>query len=106
LVLLVSLNPLARIHDLDREEVFVFLDALDRWPGRRCQRHRLESRAKSFGAAPNPQQDSLARARDADARQVGSQASADSVHPMTTGAVRAKDSFAVHGIAARRIGRG
>src|SRR5438093_13192656 len=75
LVLLISLNPLARIHDLDREEVFVLLDTLDRGPGRRCQRHRLESRGEVFGAASNPPEDSLARTRDADARQVRSQAS-------------------------------
>src|SRR6266850_3071252 len=106
LVLLVSLNPLARIHDLDREEVFVLLDALDRRPRRRRQRYRLVSRAEVFGAAPNPQQDSLARARDSDARQVGSQTSAGPIHPVTTGTVRAIDFFTVHGIAARRIGRG
>src|SRR5206468_1716027 len=50
LVLLVSLNPLARIHDLDREEVFVFLDAPDRLPGRWCQRYRLVSGAEASAA--------------------------------------------------------
>src|SRR5437016_3777171 len=106
LVLLVSLNPLARIHDLDREEVFVFLDALDRLPGRWCQRYRLESGAEAFGAAPDPPQNGLARARDPDARQIGSQTAAGALDAMTNGAVGAKDSFAVHGIAARRVGRG
>src|SRR5439155_11776571 len=60
LVLFISLNPLARIHNLDREEVFVFLDALDRRPGRRCQRHRFETLAEALRAASNPQSDSIA----------------------------------------------
>src|SRR2546428_6721018 len=106
LVLLVSLNPLARIHDLDREEVFVFLDALDRLPGRWCQRYRLESRAQTFGAAADPLPNGLARARDPDARQIGSPTAAGALDAMTNRAAGAKDPFAVHGIAARRVGRG
>src|SRR6266566_4008874 len=53
-----------------------------------------------------PAQNGLARARDPDARQIGSQTAAGALDAMTNGAVGAKDSFAVHGIAARRVGRG
>src|SRR5256712_2153940 len=102
LVLLVSLNPLARIHDLDREEVFVFLDALDRLPGRWCERYRLVSGAEAFRAAPDPPQNGLARARHPDARQIGSQTAAGAPYAVTNSAVGAEDSFAVHGIAPPR----
>ena len=106
LVLLVSLNPLARVHDLDREEIFVLLHAVDRRPvcgvsvtgsnPGRTLRRRGESAARSSSRDRG----------DADARQVGPEASAGAIHPMTTGAVRRERSFAVLGVAARRIGRG
>ena len=47
----------------------------------------------------------VARSRDADARQVGTQPSARAVDAMTAGALRAEDPLAVLGVAARRIGR-
>src|SRR5688572_32620392 len=54
LVLLVSLDPLARIHDLDREHVLVFLDALDRLTALRRDRDRFESRARLLDRAADP----------------------------------------------------
>src|SRR5262249_35570051 len=105
-ILFISLNPFARIHNLYREEIFIFLNALDRRSGGWRQRHGLESLSETFSASAKPQSNSLARARNSDARQVGSQPSADALHPMTTGAVRAKDSFSIHSISARRISRG
>ena len=65
--LLESLNALAGIHDLDREEVLVLLHALDRRTRPRCDGHRRETRSKIFRSATEELHQRLMRPRSADA---------------------------------------
>ena len=105
LVLLVALDALARVHDLDREQVLVLLHALDRRAVRRRDGHRLEAGAKIFGAAANARQQHVAGAGRSDARQIRTEPAAGAVDLVTGDAHRAKHLRAVLGVAARRLGR-
>ena len=104
LVLLVSLDPLTRVHDLHREQILVLLHALNRRTAVGRDGDGREPRPKDFCAAANARHQHVARARGADARQIRAEPSTVGVDAMTRRAVRAEHARAILGVAARRIG--
>ena len=84
----VTLNALARVHDLNGEEIFVLLDAADLVALSCRQRHRLVAGSEVGHIAPNLTGERGACARHADAREVGPDSSTAIVDAVACEAVR------------------
>src|SRR5207245_8901149 len=79
----ITLKLLARVHDLDRELVFVLPDAPNPLPVACDERHRLVSRPDDGARAAKLGEEPYARPRRSDPREVRTQLPAATVHDVT-----------------------
>jgi hypothetical protein len=101
----VPLQPLVRVHDLDREDILRFLRAADRLAVSGHDRDGLEVRRHPFRWIANLANERAARTREADARQIGTEPAAGAGHAMARRALLREQAAAVLDVADRVLGR-
>ena len=101
----IPLDALAAVHDLNREHVFVLLDAADFLTVPGHHRHGFERRRHPFRRRPDLANQRLTRAGRADAREIRAEPAAGFADAMTVCALGREDLAAVGGVADRCVGR-